>query len=61
MMLKELTIMRSLNHKNIISLIDVYETNEDIVFIMEYVSGGDIANLSLIFGVYQEEKIAKIM
>ncbi|KAM9386894.1 serine/threonine-protein kinase DCLK3 [Phaethornis superciliosus] len=42
MMESEILIIRSLSHPNIVSLIDVYETEAEIYLILEYVPGGDL-------------------
>ncbi|XP_059159950.1 death-associated protein kinase 1-like isoform X2 [Physella acuta] len=39
---KEINILRQLNHKNIISLYDVYETNQEVILILELVTGGEL-------------------
>ncbi|XP_062423878.1 serine/threonine-protein kinase DCLK3 isoform X1 [Rhea pennata] len=42
MMESEILIIRSLSHPNIVSLIEVYETESEIYLILEYVPGGDL-------------------
>ncbi|NWQ75030.1 DCLK3 kinase, partial [Columbina picui] len=42
MMESEILIIRSLSHPNIVSLIEVYETEAEIYLILEYVPGGDL-------------------
>uniref|UniRef100_K7FT23 Doublecortin like kinase 3 n=1 Tax=Pelodiscus sinensis TaxID=13735 RepID=K7FT23_PELSI len=42
MMENEILIIKSLSHPNIVSLIDVYETEAEIYLILEYVPGGDL-------------------
>ncbi|XP_069715958.1 serine/threonine-protein kinase DCLK3 isoform X2 [Phaenicophaeus curvirostris] len=42
MMENEILIIRSLSHPNIVSLIEVYETEAEIYLILEYVPGGDL-------------------
>ncbi|XP_054240919.1 serine/threonine-protein kinase DCLK3 [Indicator indicator] len=42
MMDSEILIIRSLSHPNIVSLIEVYETEAEIYLILEYVPGGDL-------------------
>ncbi|XP_062858157.1 death-associated protein kinase 2 [Trichomycterus rosablanca] len=39
---REVTILQQLQHPNIISLHDVYETRTDVVLILELVSGGEL-------------------
>uniref|UniRef100_A0A8C0G3C4 Doublecortin like kinase 3 n=1 Tax=Chelonoidis abingdonii TaxID=106734 RepID=A0A8C0G3C4_CHEAB len=38
----EILIIKSLSHPNIVSLIEVYETETEIYLILEYVPGGDL-------------------
>ncbi|XP_039382114.1 serine/threonine-protein kinase DCLK3 isoform X1 [Mauremys reevesii] len=42
MMENEILIIKSLSHPNIVSLIEVYETEAEIYLILEYVPGGDL-------------------
>lgn len=42
MLENEILIIQSLSHPNIVSLIEVFETEEEIYLIMEYVPGGDL-------------------
>ncbi|XP_014457970.2 serine/threonine-protein kinase DCLK3 [Alligator mississippiensis] len=42
MMESEILIIKSLSHPNIVSLIEVYETEAEIYLILEYVPGGDL-------------------
>lgn len=41
---KEYALMKHMNHKNLVQLIDVVENPEEIVIIMEYASRGDLHN-----------------
>uniref|UniRef100_A0A8C8SL73 non-specific serine/threonine protein kinase n=1 Tax=Pelusios castaneus TaxID=367368 RepID=A0A8C8SL73_9SAUR len=42
MMENEILIIKSLSHPNIVSLIEVYDTEAEIYLILEYVPGGDL-------------------
>ncbi|XP_074842167.1 serine/threonine-protein kinase DCLK3 [Carettochelys insculpta] len=42
MMDNEILIIKSLSHPNIVSLVEVYETEVEIYLILEYVPGGDL-------------------
>ncbi|XP_058040212.1 serine/threonine-protein kinase DCLK3 isoform X2 [Ahaetulla prasina] len=42
MLENEILIIKSLSHPNIVSLIEVFESEEEIYLIMEYVPGGDL-------------------
>ena len=42
--MKEVKILKKMRHKNIIQLLDNFETNKHIIFVMELCSGGDLLN-----------------
>jgi serine/threonine protein kinase len=42
--MKEVTILKKMRHKNIIQLLDTFETDKHIIFVMELCSGGDLLN-----------------
>lgn len=39
---KEIQVLRDLNHPNIVKLLDVIKTRENLCFVMEYCEGGEI-------------------
>lgn len=43
-LVKEMTIMRQLNHKALIKMYEVYEDETNIFFILEYLEGGELYN-----------------
>jgi len=40
--LEEITLLRKLNHPNIVKMLDVYETDAEIQLVMEYCQGGEL-------------------
>lgn len=42
--MKEVTILKKMRHKNIVQLLDTFETDKHIIFVMELCSGGDLLN-----------------
>lgn len=42
--MKEVKILKKMRHKNIIQLLDTFETSKHIIFVMELCSGGDLLN-----------------
>ena len=42
--MKEVRILSKIRHKNIVQLLDTFETNKHIIFVMELCSGGDLLN-----------------
>ncbi len=42
---REIDILRSLNHPNVLSLLDVYDTKDDLNLVSEYAMGGDVGQL----------------
>ncbi|ELP95007.1 myosin light chain kinase, putative [Entamoeba invadens IP1] len=39
---REISLMRRLRHKNIVRLLDVYENNEMLYLVLEYIEGGEL-------------------
>lgn len=39
---KEITMMKLMNHRNIMRLYDVYENDKDLFLVLEYVEGGEL-------------------
>lgn len=52
---REIEIMKKLQHKNIVSLIDVFESSEEIYIIMELVTGGELFDHIVQRGSYSEK------
>lgn len=42
--MKEVKILKKMRHKNIVQLLDTFETQKHIIFVMELCSGGDLLN-----------------
>ena len=52
---REIKIMRLLNHPNIVKLYEVYESQEHVCLVMEYVEGGDLMMHLKNKGTYSEK------
>ncbi|KAI9203693.1 calcium/calmodulin-dependent protein kinase type 1D-like protein [Polychytrium aggregatum] len=51
---KEITILKSIKHKNCIQLYDVFETKNSLYLQMEYVDGGELFDRIVNLGFYSE-------
>uniref|UniRef100_A0A8D0BHX0 non-specific serine/threonine protein kinase n=1 Tax=Salvator merianae TaxID=96440 RepID=A0A8D0BHX0_SALMN len=60
MLENEILIIRSLSHPNIVSLIEVFETDAEIYLILEYIPGGDLFD-AIIESVKFTERDAALM
>ncbi|KAI9030455.1 calcium/calmodulin-dependent protein kinase type 1D-like protein [Hyaloraphidium curvatum] len=58
---KEITILKKLDHQNIIRLYDVFETREKLYLQMELVSGGELFDRIVSRGFYTEKDAQKIV
>jgi len=58
---REITLMKRLNHKNIIQLFDVYDEPENIVLVLELVTGGELFDHIIDRGNYSERDAANII
>lgn len=59
--LEEVSLLRSIEHPNIVSLVDVYETENEIQLVMEYCSGGELFEAINSSRSYSEKEAAKII
>lgn len=57
---REITILQSLSHKNIVKMIDVSQTNNNIYIFLEYCNGGSLKDYIKKKGGYLSEKEAII-
>ena len=57
----EVDALRSLHHPNIISLLDVYMTQDKIYIIMELMEGGELFDYVVQKGALNEEEASKIV
>lgn len=57
----EIEALRSLHHPNIITLYDVYITEEKIYIVMELMSGGELFDYVVAKGTLNEEEASKIV
>lgn len=60
MLENEILIIKSLSHPNIVSLIEVFETDAEIYLILEYIAGGDLFD-AIIESVKFTERDAAVM
>jgi 5'-AMP-activated protein kinase catalytic alpha subunit len=56
----EISILKSINHQNIIKVFDVIETKENFYIIFEYISGGELQKFIQIQGRLNQNTIMKI-
>jgi len=52
----EITIMKTSVHPNIIKLLDVYETEEELFLVMEFIPGGELYEALINLGPFSEEQ-----
>lgn len=57
----EIAALRSLHHPNIITLYDVYITDEKIYIVMELMSGGELFDFVVAKGTLNEEEASQIV
>ena len=53
----EINLLRDLRHPNIVSLIDAFPSNDQICFVMEYCSGGELKNYLIENGPLSEDEV----
>jgi len=58
---REINIMQKLRHKNIVQLIDMYETPNDLFLVLELVSGGELFDQIVERGSYTESDAAGLV
>lgn len=62
LIMKELTIMKMVNHPSLVGLIDYYENNVNIYLVMDLLEGGDLIELMQERnGILSEKEVAKII
>ncbi|ORX55880.1 Pkinase-domain-containing protein [Piromyces finnis] len=59
LILREISILHKLDHKNIIKLYDVFETSKNIVIQTEYAEGGELFERIIELGYYSENMARK--
>ncbi len=52
--MKEMKILRQVNHKNIIATQDIYENENYVFFVQELLKGGELMNKLKTIGSYSE-------
>ncbi|GAM17088.1 hypothetical protein SAMD00019534_002620 [Acytostelium subglobosum LB1] len=60
-LIREVEIMQDIKHKNIISLHEIYETEGDVVLVLELVTGGELFDKIVERNSYTEEDAAKLV
>ena len=60
-MLSEVTLLRKLEHENIIKLHEVYESQKNIHLVLEYLHGGELFERIKKTGTYNEKDASIIM
>ena len=60
-LVKELDIVRVMDHKGVIKLYDVYENDEFIFLVMELLTGGELFKKLQGHGTFNEEYTANLM
>jgi len=58
---REINIMKKLQHKNIVQLFDLYETQTDLFLILEFIPGGELFEQIVERGSYSEHDAANII
>lgn len=59
LILREISILHKLNHKNIIKLYDVFETDKNIILQTEFAEGGELFDRIVELGYYTENMAKK--
>lgn len=58
---REIDIMMKVNHPNVLRLLDLYETDEEVVMVIELVTGGELFYKIVDRGAYSEADAAGIV
>jgi len=61
MLAREIEIMTKIQHKNVLQLIEVYDTETQIAIVMELVNGGELFNKIVEKGSYSEEEARNVI
>ena len=59
--IKEISILKELDHPNIVNIIETYETERNCFVVLEYCAGGEIFNKLVNLRVFSESHVAHIM
>ncbi|XP_013780769.1 serine/threonine-protein kinase H1 homolog [Limulus polyphemus] len=57
----ELSVLRRVNHPNVIRLIEVFESNEKIYMVMELATGGNLLDRIEAHGYFMESEAAQVL
>ena len=59
--MKEIEILRIVNHENVIKLYEVYESNTHLHLVFEFLGGGELLEHIKQKGIYTESDAAQII
>ena len=54
--MREMRILKTLNHPNIVRLYEVIDTEKELYLVMEYASGGEVFDYLVAHGRMQEKE-----
>jgi calcium-dependent protein kinase len=58
---KEISILKELDHPNIVNIIETYETEKNCFVVLEYCAGGEVFNRLVKLKVFSESHVAHVM
>jgi len=58
-LMREVQLMKLLNHPHIVKVYDVFETDDDVVVVMEYVAGGELFDYIVAHGRVKTDEARK--
>lgn len=59
--IKEIQIMRKIQHESVVKLYEVYETDDHIYLVLELLKGGELYRYLKLSPPFSEEKCAKVI
>mmetsp|Transcript_32711 Transcript_32711/g.5950 ORF Transcript_32711/g.5950 Transcript_32711/m.5950 type:complete len:99 (-) Transcript_32711:1031-1327(-) len=61
LLLREVNILREVDHPNIVKLYEIYEDRNYIYMVMELCEGGELFDMLIDTGVFTEDKAYKVV
>lgn len=61
LLIREVSIMKQLDHPNIVKLFEIFEDRNYIYMVMELCEGGELFDMLIDTGVFTEEKAYKVV